>query len=54
MLLQLTVLWCYDFDHFIVHICDASSTFLVSEHGFLSNACPVACLVAVCKWIPIL
>ena len=52
MLLQLPVLWCYDFNHFIVHICEASSTILKSrEDWVLSNACVVACLMAVCMWM---
>ena len=44
--LQCTILWCYDLNRFIVHICDACSTFLNFKKGILSNACPVACFVA--------
>ena len=47
MLSQLNVLWCYNFDPFIVHICEASSTILNTKQRVFSNACVVACLVAV-------
>ena len=52
MLLQLSVLWCYNFDPFIVHVCEASTTILNTKQGILSNACVVAGLVAAYKWTP--
>ena len=52
MLLQLSVLWCYNFDPFIVHVCEASSTFLNSKQRVFSNAGVVAGLVAAYKWTP--
>lgn len=46
--MQLAILWCYDFNRLIVHICDASSTIFKK---LVSNACPVACFTAAYKWI---